>query len=111
MFETCKSRKDSVYRRMDIIYVLHAMLDGINEKHSYVLGASFILDEAINLAEDHCNYRGGKYSIAVFKTEVGKNYDAIDLPEEVYRAKGRNDTPEFHKAWVRGILVYLKRNS
>jgi len=79
------------------IYVIEAQRDGINEKHSYVLAAFLDKEAAISFAELHCTERGGKYSVIVLETEVGKYYEALELPKEVYRAKGRNDNPEYKK--------------
>lgn len=85
---------------MQKVYVLEVLKDGINEKHSYMLSAFTEKEKAIAYAEQHCSERGGIYSVAVLETELDKCYDALDLPKEVYRAKGRNDNEEYLKRWI-----------
>lgn len=48
-----------------IIYVVTAYRFGNREKHSYVIGAFSKKAKAIKAAEDHTDYRGGKYSCHV----------------------------------------------
>lgn len=85
---------------MGKVYVLEVLKDGINEKHSYVLSAFNDKEKAIEYADKHMSERGGRYSVAVLEIQVDVFYDAIDLPKEVYRAKGYNDNEEYFKAWI-----------
>jgi len=59
---------------------------GDPELHSYIVGCYKTDDKAIEVAEEHCTYRGGKYACVVFKCEMNF-FDNDQYPEEIYRAK------------------------
>lgn len=81
------------------MYVLEALRNGLRECHSYVVAVMIDREEAIKFADQYCADRAGKYSISVqLYTINDKNSDMAN--SEIYRAKGRFDTPEYHKEWT-----------
>ena len=49
----------------EINYVVTAYKWGFNDTHSYILGVFSKKDKAIEVADSHRDYRGGKYSCVV----------------------------------------------
>jgi hypothetical protein len=47
------------------IYVVEALRFGDRERHSYVVGVYDTLEAAKTAADDHAEYRGGKYTCEV----------------------------------------------
>lgn len=55
--------------------------------HTYLVGNAFHLTDAKKMANDHCEYRGGKYSCEVYAEEPYGHKETVDhenLPEPVY---------------------------
>lgn len=87
------------------IYVVNGYRDGIREKHSYTVAVFSDKEAAIQSAEQHCYYRGGKYSMVVEKLIINtSNTDDEEPVIEVYRAKGRNDNKDFHLNFIKKQL-------
>lgn len=77
---------------MKKIYVVTARKWGDNETHNYVVGVFLDMEVAKSVADSHCQYRGGKYSLVVEEGNEGEyNEDANHYVKEVYRAKGIGD--------------------
>lgn len=85
------------------IYVLTAYRNGNCEEHSYTVGAHTDFNEAKETAEEHCDYRGGKYSVVVEEFRMNQ-IDHDEGGKEVYRAKGRLDSDEYRKAYAKRKL-------
>lgn len=64
------------------VYVVEALRWGDREKHSYVVGVFWNLDEAKEEAHRECDDRGGKYECAVSVHSVGSTRHRI---RDVYR--------------------------
>lgn len=69
------------------LYVINAYRNGNRENHSYTLGVHSDRQEAIQIAEEHCDYRGGKYAVCVEEFESNKIDHDSDGDNEIYRAK------------------------
>lgn len=69
-------------------YVVIARRWGERDSHSYPIGIFAKKHKAIKSAEQHADYRGGKYACIVYEATVDKLYGDLgnNLPE-VYRAK------------------------
>ena len=60
------------------MYTIHAYRWGDHENHSYILTIHSDKDEAIRIAEEHENYRGGKYECEIIEwTAVIDNNEII----------------------------------
>lgn len=73
------------------LYVINAYRNGNRENHSYTLGVHSDRQEAIEIAEEHCDYRGGKYAVCVEEFQINKiDHDEMFTGNpEIYRAKSR----------------------
>ncbi len=52
-------------------YVITAYLYGLRDAHSYVVGAFQSFGDALEVAEQHRDYRGGKYGVEVVRCYGG----------------------------------------
>ncbi len=70
------------------IYIVTAQRWGKSENHSYNLGVFSEKNEAIKVAKNHTEYRGGKYACIVEECEID-NYsnDKDNYTKEVFRTK------------------------
>lgn len=70
------------------IYVVIAYKWGDRECHSYTVGVFTKKHKAQQVAEEHCNYRGGKYACTVEECQLDY-FDNTDnqYSKEIYRAK------------------------
>ena len=74
------------------MYIVTAYRWGSAEKHSYNLGVFNDLEKAKEVAEDHCNYRGGKYECVVYECKLNHFQNDDDVhTKEIFRAKSLND--------------------
>ena len=74
------------------IYVVSAYRWGDREEHSYILGVFSDKHKAQITADEHCQYRGGKYACVVESCIVdGYNEDDDCYVKEIYRAKSMSD--------------------
>ena len=73
---------------MKNVYIVTAYRWGDRSNHSYNLGVFDKSQEAINCAESHTIYRGGKYGCAVDEVTLN-NFDneMDDYTKEIYRTK------------------------
>lgn len=51
-------------------YVITAYRWGMRDTHSYVVGCSQVLEDALEIAKDEREFRGGKYICEVVKCET-----------------------------------------
>lgn len=71
------------------IYIVVAYRWGERSNHSYTVGAFTKKQAAINCAESHANYRGGKYSCVVEGLPLDHfNNDADSYHREIHVADG-----------------------
>lgn len=54
-----------------IYYVIHAYRYGELNAHNYLVDVKEDLNEATKIAEEHREYRGGKYGVSVFEVKDG----------------------------------------
>lgn len=70
------------------IYIVTAYRNGNRSEHSYNLGVFNKKNKAQQVAESHCDYRGGKYSCVVEKcTPNHFENDDDHYTVEIYKAK------------------------
>lgn len=70
---------------MKEIFVVIAYRWGCRECHSYTLGAFDTKEQAVQCAQSHASYRGGKYDCTVEKCVLNHfDDDEDDYTEEVY---------------------------
>lgn len=70
------------------IYIVNAYRWGNRENHSYTLGAFTDQQKAIDCAESHTTYRGGKYSCVVEMCTLNEFSDEMDdYTTEIYSTK------------------------
>jgi hypothetical protein len=74
------------------IYIVTSYRWGDRAAHSYNLGVFQKKHKALQVADSHCEYRGGKYACVVNKCILNqfKNDDDYHT-EEIYRAKSVRD--------------------
>lgn len=73
---------------MKNIYIVNAYRWGDRENHSYTLGVFDKKELAIECADSHTNYRGGKYGCAVEMCLLNEfDNDKNNYTVEVYRTK------------------------
>lgn len=71
------------------MYVVIAYRWGRRTGHSYLLGVFSQMGDAQRCAEDHADYRGGKYTCVVFETKLDSfDNDEDEYSKEVYIAQG-----------------------
>lgn len=74
------------------VYIVSAYRWGDRKDHSYNLGVFQKKHKAKQVADSHCQYRGGKYACVVDKCTLDQFYnDADNYTEEIYRAKSVRD--------------------
>lgn len=73
------------------VYIVNAYKWGDREGHSYTVGVYQKKHKAQQVADSHCDYRGGKYACVVEKTFINRfeNNDNWHT-KEIYRAKSQN---------------------
>lgn len=70
------------------IYIVTAYRWGDREDHSYNIGVFQDKHKAQQVAESHCEYRGGKYACVVDKCVLNHfDNDDDNYTEEIYRSK------------------------
>lgn len=70
------------------IYIVTSYRWGEREKHSYNIGVFTKKEKAIEIADSHRDYRGGKYACVVEKCIIDNfNNNCDNHTIEVYRAK------------------------
>ena len=70
------------------IYIVTAYRWGDKSDHSYNLGVFQKKHKAQQVAESHCQYRGGKYACVVYKCVLNEfDNDSDNYTNEIYRAK------------------------
>lgn len=70
------------------MFVIIAYKNGDEESHSYPFALIENREEAIQVAEEHVTFRGGKYGCVVYETLVNRFWhEDISHMQEVYRAK------------------------
>lgn len=70
------------------VYVINAYQHGNRNWHSYTLGVHSSFQESIEIAEEHCDYRGGKYAVCVEEFTMNEIDHDAEI-KEVHRAKSR----------------------
>ncbi len=74
------------------IYIVTAYRWGNIASHSYNLGVFQKKRKAQQVADSHCEYRGGKYACVVDKCVLNEfDNDADEYTKEIYRAKSVRD--------------------
>lgn len=59
-----------------IYYIVEALRWGDDHNHSYVVGLYDNFDRAVNSAEDHTDFRGGKYVCQVIQCKMNDTVDS-----------------------------------
>lgn len=70
------------------LFIVNAYRNGNREKHSYTVAVYSTKEQAIECAESHCTYRGGKYVCIVeslFLNQFGNEEN--DYTTDVYETK------------------------
>ncbi len=74
------------------IFVVTAFRWGNRSDHSYTIGATTNKDEAIKWADEHTQYRGGKYACTVESFIEGEFNNDMDIyGKDVYKTKSLRD--------------------
>ena len=74
------------------MYIVTAYKGGNRNDHSYNLGVFKNKKTAIIIANNHCEYRGGKYACVVEECVLNHFDNEDDLyTKEIYRAKSTKD--------------------
>jgi hypothetical protein len=71
-----------------IIYIVEALRWGERETHSYILGCWDNLEAAKKAADDHVEYRGGKYNCIVHQCNLNSEMDSDQSGSILYQASG-----------------------
>lgn len=70
------------------VYIVTAYRWGKREDHSYTLGVFNKKHAAFKCADDHTEYRGGKYTCVVEKCLLGEFHNELEeYTTEIYRTK------------------------
>lgn len=78
--------------KLNEIYIVTAYRWGDRDEHSYNVGVFNSKYKAMQAADNHCYYRGGKYACAVEKCILNHlNNKDLNYTEEIYRAKSIKD--------------------
>ena len=75
-------------RESKILYVVEALRWGDREQHSYVVGVYDTLEAAKNAADEHAQYRGGKYVCVVVRCPLNGQVSS-DWSEALMYQTGR----------------------
>lgn len=75
-------------RESKILYVVEALRWGDREQHSYVVGVYDTLESAKNAADEHAQYRGGKYECVVQQCPLNGQV-SLDWSEALMYQTGR----------------------
>ena len=77
------------------IYVVIAYRWNDQERHSYLVAANFDKDTAIKIAENACDWRGGKYSVRVYKCNPNDKLEKMTEDRDIYAPPYKlNGTPK-----------------
>ena len=71
-----------------VLYVVEALRWGDREQHSYVVGVYDTLEAAKNAADEHAQYRGGKYVCVVVQCPLNGQV-SLDWSEALMYQTGR----------------------
>ncbi len=71
----------------DICYIIEALRWGDDHDHSYVVGLYNDLNAAINVADEHANYRGGKYLCQIIQCRMNGTVDSDMSSSILYQTK------------------------
>ena len=78
------------YYFLNEIYIVTAYRSGCRDNHSYNVGVFRNKDQAIRVADSHCNYRGGKYACVVESCIIDHfDNERDEYTEEIYTVKSR----------------------
>jgi len=83
-FEICRDCLKKAENKMTV-FVVSALRWGDNENHSYNVGVYSKLGGAMDAADGHSIYRGGKYECIVEEIEMDRGHLVEDGVREVYR--------------------------
>lgn len=74
------------------LYIVTAYRWGHRQNHSYNIAVFTDKDKAIECAESHTSYRGGKYGVAVEEIILNQyDEDAQDYTNEIFKTKSLLD--------------------
>jgi len=91
-------------------YIVEALRWGEREDHSYVLGLYSELARAKTAAEEHAEYRGGKYQCLVHQCRMDENVDSDWSASLVYQTRIAYEVDEEAQA-LRNLLHVASKNS
>jgi len=78
----------SEFVKRQLSYVVTAYRWGDNENHSYTIGCFTEKKKAIDSAESHANFRGGKYQCEVDEYESNKYHDMLkNYGKSIYKTE------------------------
>lgn len=91
-------------------YIVEALRWGERENHSYVVGLYSELDRAIKVAEEHTEYRGGKYQCVVLQCEMDEQVNQDWSASVLHQTKIEWEVDEEAQAF-RNVLQAWSKNS
>jgi hypothetical protein len=67
---------------MNKVYVVTMYKCGDRNNHSYLLGVFTKKNHALEMADEHEEYRGNKYDAEIIEVTVDVSYDTYSTPED-----------------------------
>lgn len=93
-----------------VYYIVEALRWGERENHSYILGLYSDLERAKRAADEHTEYRGGKYQCVVFGCGMDEQVDSDWNAALLYQTKIEWEVDEDAQAF-RNVLQAWSKNS
>jgi hypothetical protein len=91
-------------------YIVEALRWGERENHSYIVGLYSDLERAKVAAEEHTEYRGGKYQCVVLQCEMDSQVDSDWSASVLHQTKLAFEVDEDAKHF-RNLLHAWSKNS
>ena len=93
-----------------VYYIVEALRWGDREDHSYVLGLYSDIDRAKRAAEEHTEYRGGKYQCLVHQCGLDQQVDS-DWSASVLHQTKLSYEPDEDSVRMQNMLRMMARRS
>ena len=93
-----------------VYYIVEALRWGERENHSYILGLYSDLERAKRAADEHTEYRGGKYKCMVHQCGMDEQMDSDWNATVLYQTRVAFEVDEDAQAF-RNVLQAASKNS